>query len=85
MVLKGLSNLLKINTTWCHKLVVPVLKKVIHSASILSATADQLACDVYGAAAPKISGEKEYYIAITSSAIVRMQSSILGNDLEKGK
>jgi len=76
------ANLLKIRTTWCHKLVVPVLNKVIHAASILTANKDQLACDVYSKAASNISGTNEYYIAITSSAIIRMQSAVLEKDLK---
>jgi len=76
------ANLLKIRTVWCHKLIVPVISKLIYSFSLLTPSADQLSCAAYGEAATKISNQNEYYVAVTSSAIVRMQSPIISTDLK---
>ncbi len=79
------ANLLKIRTVWCHKLVVPFLDKFIHWTYTLSdpsyipeiPSSEQLSCDLYA----KIVGGG-YYVPVTSSAIVRMQSPVLGDDLK---
>lgn len=78
------ANLLKIRTVWCHKLLVPILDRFIHWTYTLAEaipqipTAEQVRCDAHA----KVAGDDGYYVPVTSSAIVRMQSPVFGNDLK---
>lgn len=80
------ANILKIRTVWCHKLLVPVLDRFIHWTYTLTAastlpqipTSEQLRCDAYAA----LAGGDGFYVPVTSSAIVRMQTPVLGTDLK---
>lgn len=80
------ANLLKIRTVWCHKLLVPVLDRFIHWTYTLTAaatipqvpTSEQLRCDAHAA----VVGSDGFYVPVTSSAIVRMQTPVVGNDLK---
>lgn len=80
------ANLLKIRTVWCHKLLVPVLDRFIHWAYTLTAastlpqipTSEQLRCDAHAA----LIDADGFYVPVTSSAIVRMQTPVVSNDLK---
>jgi hypothetical protein len=84
------ANLLKIRTLWCHKLLVPFLDKFIHWTFTIKnpeygpqiPTTEQLQCDLYAAVVKKTTGVDGYYVPVTSSAIVRMQSPVVGDDLK---
>lgn len=76
------ANILKIRTSWCHKLLVPVLDRFIHWTYTLKSgsipqlpNAEQLKCDAYA----KTLGGGGYYVPVTSSAIVRMQTPIIAD------
>lgn len=72
------ANLLKIATFWCHRLKVPVLDRVIHGVTSgfggLPNSAEQAACNAYGLA------RGGFYLAITSHAVVRMQSDVVSKN-----
>jgi len=75
------ANLLKIKTYWCYELKVPVLKDVafgIFSGGLfgVGASPEQKACNV-GA----LFG-KGRYLAISSQAVVRMQSPVVDASLK---
>jgi len=78
------ANLLKIRTVWCHKLLVPILDRFIHWTYTLTdavpqvPTSEQLRCDAHA----KAIGDGGFYIPVTSSAIMRMQTPVFGNDLK---
>jgi hypothetical protein len=77
------ANLLKISTSWCHKLVVPVLDRFIHWTYSLAnpdplpqiPSTDQLRCDAYA----RISGGG-FYVPVTSSVVMRMQTPIFNDN-----
>jgi len=81
------ANLLKVRALWCHKLVVPLLDRLIHWTWALNnpdlytipeaPTGDQMRCDTYADA----QGGEDYYIPIVSYSVVRMQSPVLRADL----
>lgn len=71
------ANLLKINTFWCHKLAVPGLSWLVHQTILRSSpNARQKRCNVVALAASATSGVREYYIALESDAIMRMQTPV---------
>jgi len=75
------ANLLKIKTYWCYKLKVPVLKTVIFNIIKggflgIAASPEQKTCNL-GA----LLGGGEH-MAITSHAIVRMQSPVVATNLK---
>jgi hypothetical protein len=82
------ANLLKIRTFWCQALLVPGLDSFFHSVitTEFTPTPQQQMCD---AAGDKLNAERaqegdaytRYYIAIESSAVIRMQSPVVGFDL----
>jgi hypothetical protein len=77
------ANLLKINTFWCHKLVVPGLSWLVHQTILRSsANATQQRCNVVALAASAVSGVREYYIALESDAIIRMQTPVFFDSAE---
>lgn len=69
------ANLLKISTYWCYHLKTPALNRLVNAivsgTDGLGGTPEQQACNVVGAA------DGKYYLAVTSQAIVRMQSDIV--------
>ncbi len=70
------ANLLKIKTFWCYKLKVPILDKFIYESNgVFNTNTYQNSCNAYSQT------RDGYYIAISSKAIVRMQSPMLENDL----
>jgi hypothetical protein len=70
------ANLLKIKSYWCYKLLTPVLDQVIYRAAVgLVPRNENRNC----AAMNVVSGG--YHIALTSSAIVRMQSPVYQDNL----
>lgn len=72
------ANLLKIRAVWCHRLIVPVVNRVLHASwSLFTASPEQRRCDLY-AARP---GSAEFYIPLASQALVRLQSPALARDL----
>ncbi|NVK86596.1 MAG: pilus assembly protein [Gammaproteobacteria bacterium] len=71
------ANLLKIKTHWCYELKVPILRDLV--SCVLNQTClgilprpsrEQLACSAMGAA------NGSSYIALSSQAVVRMQSPV---------
>jgi hypothetical protein len=78
------ANLLKIRAVWCHKLLVPILDRFIHWTHTLTEavpqipTSEQVRCDAHA----KLAGDDGFYVPVTSSAIVRMQTPVFGNDLK---
>lgn len=72
------ANLLKIATFWCHRLKVPVLDRIIHGVTSglggLPNSTEQAACNAYGLAGGG------YYLAITSHAVVHMQSDVVSRN-----
>lgn len=77
------ANLLKVRSLWCHRLVVPVLDRLIFE--ILSApdfaSDRQAVCAAVSAAAATSGIAPGYYLAISADSIVRMQSQIVADDL----
>ena len=82
------ANMLKVKTFWCHRLLTPVLDKWMYTA-ITGMTAisyaqyrrdvpEQVKCDL-------IPGDGQagdaYYIALTDSAVTRMHSAVVLNNL----
>jgi hypothetical protein len=67
------ANILKVRSYWCYRLLTPLLDRVIWTAASGGALGlqprsdEQRACDLQGLAGG-------YYIAMTSSAVTRMQS-----------
>jgi len=75
------ANLLKIRTVWCHRLVTPVLDRVIFDivSSPLFIGERQRACvPLRSISGQDISG---FHVAISADAIVRMQSIVSDRDL----
>ncbi|MGZ5817595.1 MAG: TadE family protein [Burkholderiaceae bacterium] len=77
------ANLLKVRVTYCYKMAVPVLNKLIYnlavdtssSSSTGTTAADMLDSKGGGSTTKRCTGiADEYRIPITSEAIVRMQS-----------
>ncbi|MDO8305308.1 TadE family protein [Herminiimonas sp.] len=77
------ANLLKVRVTYCYRMAVPILNKLIYNlvidpppTPVIGATAaDMLASDSGGASSRPCTGiADEYRIPITSEAIVRMQT-----------
>ncbi len=74
------ANLLKISTTWCHKLVTPGLDRLTHSLILkFSSSVEQQACNVLGLPGKN----KSYYVAIKSHSVIRMQSPVYYSSKEK--
>jgi hypothetical protein len=83
------ANLLKIRTFWCQPLIVPGLDSVVHSiiTQEFTPSPQQQMCDAAGAKlnaqiAANTAGYQSYYVAIESSAVIRMQSPVVGDDLQ---
>ena len=75
------ANLLKITSMWCHPLKVPGLRELVDRLVLsvfLSSSSQQKVCNAFG----KTPGFEGVYVAITSQAIVRMQSPIYIDDLK---
>ncbi|MDB5764472.1 MAG: hypothetical protein JWQ21_3467 [Herminiimonas sp.] len=77
------ANLLKVRVTYCYKMAVPILNKLIYNLvidppatpTVGNTAADMLASDGGGSAGKRCTGiADEYRIPITSEAVVRMQS-----------
>jgi hypothetical protein len=76
------ANLLKVRVTYCYKMVVPILNKLIYNLAIdPPGTADKIevASDLIGSkgggsTSKRCASSTEYRIPITSEAVVRMQS-----------
>ncbi|MDC8015967.1 TadE/TadG family type IV pilus assembly protein [Tahibacter soli] len=82
------ANVLKVKTFWCHRLLTPVLDKWLYQA-ITGLTAvsavqyrrdvpEQVKCDLLPG--DGLAGDA-YYIALTDSAVARMQSATVANNL----
>jgi hypothetical protein len=78
------ANLLKVRVTFCYKMVVPILNKLIYNLAIDppptpvvgSTAADMLASEGGGSTSKRCTEiPGEYRIPITSEAVVRMQST----------
>lgn len=73
------ANLLKIRGTWCYRLVVPGVDRVIWNTvnAINASTTEQDACNTLSLV------PRSYYLAISSTAVTRMQSAVVndGNNL----
>ncbi len=73
------ANLLKIKTTWCYNMKVPLLKNLINKAvsgfwgGIFTASTEQQACNAIGLANGGV------YLALTSQSTVRMQSHVISD------
>lgn len=82
------SNILKIKSYWCYDMKVPIIKDLIHGVIsggwlVGQASTEQQACNRLGI----INGiftDNPKYIAISSQAIIRMQTPIIlsGNNLQ---
>jgi hypothetical protein len=77
------ANLLKVRVTYCYRMAVPILNKLIYNlvidppatASTGNTAADMLASSGGGSTTKRCTGiDDEYRIPITSEAVVRMQS-----------
>jgi len=84
------ANLLKIKTLWCHRLVTPGLDRILYETLLrpvmmLGATKEQRACNALTRASIAgniISGgviPRGYYLAMTSQAIMRMQTPVFND------
>ena len=71
------ANLLKIKTSWCYNMKVPLLKNLINKAvsglwgGIFTASAEQKTCNAIGLANGGV------YMALTSQSTIRMQSHVI--------
>lgn len=82
------ANLLKVRVTYCYRMAVPILNKLIYNLAIdppvtpaIGPTgADMLASKAAGTASGRCTNSPvdEYRIPLTSEAIVRMQSPFTG-------
>jgi len=76
------ANLLKIRSVWCYRLIVPALDRVIYSIVNTFNTSDrQSVCNTISTGSQITGIATGRYLAITSDAIVRMQTPIVANDL----
>jgi len=71
------ANILKIQTYWCHPLVVPLVGRLIQAVAtnFLNPTSEMTACFALSQA------QSGNHIPITSQATVRMQSDVVGQEL----
>ena len=71
------ANILKIQTYWCHPLIVPLVGRLIEAVAtnFLNPTGEMAAC----AALSQAQGGR--HIPVTSQATVRMQSDAVSRDL----
>ena len=77
------ANLLKIRTTWCQRLVVPGLDYLIYTvANAADSSGRQSPCQKISIGTQLTDIERCWYIAVTSDATVRMQTPVLGDDLQ---
>ncbi len=68
------ANLLKLRSYWCHRLIVPVVDRLL--AGIAAAV--NVAHDPQAqAACTSLNGTGRYHILIASKAVIRMQSPVL--------
>lgn len=75
------ANLLKIRSVWCHRLVTPVLDRVIFdilTAPLFIGERQRACMPLRSVSGQDIPG---FYVAISADAIVRMQSIISNIDL----
>lgn len=78
------ANLLKVASVWCHRLVVPALDRLIHAVVTTPAWASdrQSPCTALSSGPDRPDGiAAGYYLAVTGTAIVRMQSAVVDDDL----
>ncbi|RJG05323.1 pilus assembly protein [Noviherbaspirillum cavernae] len=77
------ANLLKVRVTYCYRMAVPILNKLIFhlvvdppgTPSVGTTAADMIASEGGGATSKPCTGiDDEYRIPVTSEAVVRMQS-----------
>lgn len=85
------ANLLKVRSVWCHRLIVPVLDrvvfKIVHDPLLGGGKSDaQRVCKALSDDPDKYSDGDDpevykFFIAITSDATIRMQSPVVVDDL----
>jgi hypothetical protein len=77
------ANLLKVRVTYCYRMAVPILNKLIYNLvidppatpTVGTTAADMLASEGAGSTTKRCTGiDDEYRIPITSEAVVRMQT-----------
>lgn len=77
------ANLLKVRVTYCYRMAVPIINKLIYNLAIDppptpvvgSTAADMLASEGGGSTSKRCTGiDGEYRIPVTSEAVVRMQT-----------
>ncbi len=74
------ANILKIKTLWCHRLVTPGLDRMVYYAILnppgfVTVSDEQQVCNRLTLAAGLV-GSNNYYVAITSQSVMRMQSPV---------
>lgn len=81
------ANLLKIRSLWCHRLVVPLLDRIVYELmnEFRYVHDRQLACNAISEAS-RAAGEGSpvepgYYIPVVADATMRMQSPVVSDDL----
>lgn len=76
------ANLLKIRAHWCFPLKVPIVNLAIFETMNLlgPATAELASCSAKTLANNTLSGGSIYYIPISASSVVRMQSAVRCED-----
>lgn len=74
------ANLLKVRALWCHRLVVPLLDRVVVEIAELYIPGRQAVCSAISAGrAPGIA--RGYYLVIGADAVLRMQSPVVADAL----
>jgi hypothetical protein len=76
------ANLLRVRSLWCHRLVTPVLDRVVYEIVNLAPflSARQSVCSaISGGAGAGIA--RGFYLAVSADATVRMQSPIVVDDM----
>lgn len=78
------ANLLKIRTIWCHRLVVPALDWLVYQIVNLPLffSPRQTPCDALTLAGHITGVASGYYLAISADATLRMQTPVVGDDLQ---
>lgn len=78
------ANLLRVASVWCHRLVVPALDRLVHAVVTIPAWRRdvQARCTALGTGSEHPDGiAAGFYLAVTGTALVRMQSAVVADDL----
>ncbi|MCF6226932.1 MAG: hypothetical protein L3J22_11620, partial [Xanthomonadales bacterium] len=71
------ANILKIKTLWCHRLITPGLDQLVYRTILNfgAVSAEQRVCNAVTFAGG-LAGSRNYYVAVTSQSVMRMQSPV---------